>query len=119
MKRLFIIALMLITTYSFGEVISIVDNGVVRKIYVSSKNGARTVMKERGIIISFKEKSTDISSFASKYKLKLKKRLSAGYYIFVNNSDISDIDLIKKISNESRDLVKTIRPNWGLGMIPR
>jgi hypothetical protein len=118
MKKISILALLLIS-YSFGEVITIVDNGIERKIYINSKNDPRSVIREKGIIVSFKSNDIDISNFASKYKLKLKKRLSAGYYIFINNSKYTDIDLIKKISKESKDIVKTIRPNWGLGMIPR
>ena len=118
MKKLIVLALILIS-YSFGEVITIVDNGVERKIYINSQNDPRSAIKEKGIIISFKIKDLDISSFASEYKLKLKKRLSAGYYIFINESKYSDIDLISKISKEKRDIVKTIRPNWGLGMSPR
>jgi len=118
MKKISILALLLIS-YSFGEVITIVDNGIERKIYINSKNDPRSVIKEKGIIISFKTDSIDINSFSAKYELKIKKRLSSGYYIFINNSKFSDIDLIKKISKESKDIVKTVRPNWGLGMVPR
>ena len=119
MKKILILALMLIS-YSFSEVITIVDNGIERKIYIDSQNDPRSVINERGIIISFKNpEDTDIAGFSKEYDLKLKKRLSAGYYIFINESKYSDIDLISKISKEKKDIIKTIRPNWGLGMVPR
>ena len=118
MKKLLILTILLIS-YTFGEVITIVDNGIERKIYIASKNNPRSVIKDKGLIISFKKENVDISSFVSEYKLKLKKRLSAGYYIFINDSKYTDAELISKISKEKKDIVKTIRPNWGLGMIPR
>jgi hypothetical protein len=118
MKNIAILTFLLIS-YSYSEVITIIDNGIERKIYVASKNDPRSVIKEKGIIISFKSKDVNINDFVSEYKLRLKKRLSAGYYIFINNSKYSDVDLISKIYKEKSDIVKTIRPNWGLGMMPR
>jgi len=118
MKKILLLAL--IATFSFGKVVTIVDNGVERKISIPSSNiKARYISSEpTTIIVAFKG-SVDIDRFEKKYRVKLKKSLSAGYYIFINNSKYSDIELISIISKESKTIIKTVRPNWGFGMIAR
>ena len=116
MKRVSLLFLLVTSTILSG-VITIIDNGSVRKIYVNSSDNKK-VSKSKGIIISFKNRDFDIKSFSLEYKLELKKRLSTGYYIFINKSASSDVDIIKKILKEQKDSIKTIRPNWGFGMIP-
>jgi len=118
MKKLLVVVLL--SVISYAKIVTIVDNGVKRKIFLpDSKNfQARVVGKtsanQPGIIVAFKKGSTvDVKAFESKYNLKLKKKLVAGYYIFNNFSTLTDIKLVNKIANESKDIIKTIRPNWG------
>lgn len=122
MKKVILVALLL-ATYSYGKIITIIDNGVERKISLPTKSvgaQARIVQsKSNGIIIAFKKGvNVDIAAFASSYGLQLKKRLSIGYYIFQNQSAQSDLELIGTIAKERRDTIKTIRPNWGFNNKP-
>lgn len=48
--------------------------------------------------------------FELTYSLKFIKKLSIGYYIFSNNSNLSDIDLVGKIIEKERD-IETIKVN--------
>ena len=119
MKKI-LISLSVLATVTYAQIITIIDNGIERKIFLdTNKNSARSIIKNSSIIISFKKDNIDLDEFAKKYNLKLKKTLSAGYYIFINNSKYKDTELIKLISKENKNIIKTIRPNWGLGMIPR
>lgn len=124
MKKLALILLM--ATASYAEVVTIIDNGVERKINISTVNSgvkARMVSRKKeshNLIVAFKKGSkVNLSDFAQKYNLKLKKKLVIGYYIFLNESSMTDIELIEKISKENRAIVKTIRPNWGFNNKPR
>ena len=125
MKKLALILLM--ATMSYAEVATIIDNGVERKINlptVSSNLQARMVIGKRkeapGIVVAFKkDANVNIAQFAKKYNLKLKKKLIIGYYIFANKSSLPDVKLIYKISQESKNIIKTVRPNWGLNNKPR
>ena len=125
MKKLALILLM--ATASYAEVVTIIDNGVERKINLpttSSNVHARMVVGTRkeapGIVVAFKKDAkVDIAEFAKKYNLKLKKKLIIGYYIFANKSSMPDVKLIYKISQESKGIIKTVRPNWGLNNKPR
>lgn len=124
MKKLALIALM--ATASYAEVVTVIDNGVERKINIPTVNSnvqARMIGAKKetsGLIVAFKkDANVDVAEFAKKYNLQLKKKLIIGYYIFVNESTMSDIKLLSKISKESRDIIKTIRPNWGLNNRPR
>jgi len=127
-KKLLILTL-IASQFSFAKIITIIDNGVAREISIDSegekgKNSARGAMdcseeKLKEIILSFKKDSkVDINNFSKKYNLKLKKRLRTGYYIFINKSKESSLKLISKIIKEQKDSIKTIRPNWALGMHP-
>ncbi len=128
MKKLLILTL-IASQFSFAKIITIIDNGVAREISIHSKgekgkNSARGAMdcskeKHKEIILSFKKDSkVDINNFSKKYNLKLKKRLRTGYYIFINKSKESSLKLISKIIKEQKEAIKTIRPNWALGMHP-
>jgi len=118
MKNLLI--LVLLSAISYAKIVTIIDNGVERKIYLPDNKSILGRMvdskntNQPGIIIAFKKNiNVDIKEFESKYNLKLKKRLVAGYYIFNNFSTLADVKLINKITKESRNIIKTIRPNWG------
>lgn len=124
MKKLALI--LLLATASYAEVVTIIDNGVERKINLTTSNSnvnARMVgsrVEAPGIIVEFKKDSkVNVAQFAKKYNLKLKKKLIIGYYIFSNKSSLPDVKLISKISQESRDIIETVRPNWGLNNKPR
>jgi len=122
MKKLLILSI-LVTSFSFSQIITIIDKGVERKISVPDINVKARYISDtsdnRGIIVLFKSSSVDIKKFSNEYNLKLKKRLSIGYYIFKNESNLNDIELISKITKEEKNIIKTIRPNWALGMMPR
>ena len=121
MKKLALI--LLLATASYAEVVTIIDNGVERKIEIAESNSsakARMVQESTGVVVAFKKGAkVNLSEFAKKYNLKLKKKLVIGYYIFLNESSMTDIELIEKISKENRDIIKTVRPNWGLNNKPR
>jgi len=114
------LTLALLITLGTSKIITIIDNGVERKINIEVNTSivkTRSVnSKSKGIIIAFKNSQVNVLEFSKKYKIKLKKRLKIGYYIFENNSLNSDIELISKILKENKKLIKTIRPNWGFGM---
>jgi len=112
-----------LATLSFSQIITIIDNGVERKISLPETNSQED-MKSRmvgtrennspGIIIAFKKGvKINIKEFETKYNLSLKKKLVIGYYIFLNRSTLPDVKLISNIAKENRDIIKTIRPNWG------
>lgn len=123
MKKLASIAL-LIASVASAQIITIIDNGVERKISLpSAPHGvnARAIQTEqKSIMVAFKKRAAvDIAAFSSQYNLELTKKLSIGYYIFKNNSALSDIELISLIQKENRARLKTIRPNWGFNNLPR
>ena len=119
-----ILLALFIATLSYGKVITIIDNGVEREIFVLD-NIQKKTLKARmtgvnntstsGITIAFKKGTKiNIKEFEKKYNLTLKKKLVIGYYIFQNRSSLTDIKLILKIAQENRKIIKTVRPNWGL-----
>jgi len=121
MKKLILITAL--ATLSYAEVITVIDNGVERKIEVNAsvKQKARMVNGQGSdIIVAFKKGvKVDIASFEKKYNIKLKKRLIAGYYTFSNDSNLTDLKLISKIVQGSKSIIKTVRPNWGFNNRPR
>ncbi len=121
MKKLIILAVL--AALANGEIVTVISNGVERKINIpgTKLNKARkAVHGGEGIIIAFKkEKSVNVPEFAKKYSLILKKKLIAGYYIFENNSTYSDLSLISQIIKDQNSTIKTIRPNWGFGNQPK
>ncbi|HGZ70015.1 MAG TPA: hypothetical protein ENL00_03260 [Nitratifractor sp.] len=115
---------LLIASVASAQIITIIDNGVERKISLpSAPNGvnARAIQTEqKSIMVAFKKgAAVDIAAFSSQYNLVLTKKLSIGYYIFKNKSSLSDITLISLIQKENRARLKTIRPNWGFNNMPR
>ncbi len=124
MRRAIILTI-LIASITQAKIITIIDNGIERKIAIATAPdgvSARMVEKrQKSIIIAFKKGvNVDIESFSQKYKIKLEKKLSSiNYYIFSNKSQLSDIELIAKISKENKHSIKSIRPNWGFNNRPR
>ena len=114
----------LLATFASAEIITVIDNGVKRKISIDTPtNGIKarminSVQKKKEIIVAFK-KGADINEFAKKYNLELKSKLAKKYYIFKNNSSLSDTELIAKILQKDIKTVSTIRPNWGFGFMAR
>ena len=121
MKKLLIIAVLV--ALSSAKVITVIDNGIERKVDINTtlKQKARMVNGQGSdIIVAFKKGAkVDIANFEKKYNLKLKKRLIAGYYIFSNNSKLTDLEVISDIINRSKSIIKTVRQNWGLNNKPR
>ena len=124
MKKLII--LILASLFLEAKLVTIIDNGVKRVIELPDKSNLNKAIalsvdkKNKEIILAFKKGAkADIKSFEKKYNLKLKKHMLSGYYIFINNSNLSDIELIYKISKENSNIIKTIRPNWGFNNKPR
>jgi len=121
MKQLLIVAL--ISAFSFGKIITIVDNGIKRKIAIpdntiSARATNSSLETKKELIISF-AKEVDIKNFSKTYKLELKKKIGSKYYIFQNNSTLDDVSLMQKIIEDNSTLIKTIRPNWGFGFQAR
>ncbi len=127
MKKILITAL--VATAAFSQNLTVIDNGVKRVISIPSAPKAPTfqvravegIKKDGpGFIVAFKKGvKVDIDNFAKKYNLKLKKKLIAGYYIFVNKSTLPDVKVMYNIMQENRDILKTVRPNWGFNNKPR
>jgi len=91
------------------------ENGTIRKINIS-KIKYRTFDKKEGLILSFKaQNSSSIENLENRYSIKLKHKLSVGYYIFDNNSDLNDIELVENII-ENEDNIRSIKPNWKLNV---
>ena len=123
MKRVIAIALLL-ASITEAKVITIIDNGVERKISIpTAPNGISARMvesRQKSIIVAFKKGvHIDLAAFSRKYSIKLQKKLSVGYYIFENKSNLSDLELITTIQKENKSRIKTIRPNWGFHNTPR
>ena len=123
MKKAIAIVL-LFASLSQAKVITIIDNGVERKIAIpTTPNGisARVIeSRQKSIIIAFKKGvHVDLTAFSRKYSIELQKKLSIGYYIFQNKSNLSDLELIATIQKENKNRIKTIRPNWGFHNTPR
>jgi hypothetical protein len=118
MRIIFLVALTLISLNLELEskLITVLDNGIERKINIGDDTAfeATDVNSNREILIKFKS-SVDVDDFAKRYGLVLKKKLSIGYYIFLNNSSTSSEELILEIIKRDRDLIKTVRPNYAFG----
>ena len=87
---------------------------------MSSQSATATVDKlnsKVGIVIDFKNLPLPIEEFEKLFNLKLKEKLQIGYYIFDNQSTLSDIELIDAIlKSDMRESLKTVRPNWEMGV---
>ena len=107
--------------------IKIKDNGVEQVILIELKDANNSIgidsdannklYSKDGVIIDFSNLSIDIEEFEKLFHLKLKEKLQIGYYIFENQSDLSDIILIETILNSNmKESIKTIRANWEMGV---
>lgn len=100
---------LLIIIDSFGDdylIKKIKDGGVVRSISIPKYRDIKRV----GIIVKFNSNKVDLDRFQSTYQVEFVERLSIGYYIFNNNSSLSDIDLVGEILENEKD-IETIKPN--------
>ena len=115
--------------------VKIKDGGVLRTMLVEKKRPkleARSISSNSkqkpakldklnskvGIIVSFKDKTTDIDTFASRYNIKLKTKMKIGYYIFENSTSYTDIVLIQNIlADDTNNKIDTIRPNWPMDVV--
>ncbi len=122
---------LLITILSFslfGSSITIIDNGIKRKLIVPKMllekqeginargTNSQIPFTKRGLLIKFKDSNIDLEAFAQKYGLKFKRKLSIGYIVFDNISQKSDVEIINEILANEKDNIKSIRPNWPLGV---
>jgi len=104
---------------------TILQDGVKRRVVVSNTNGLKIVSKSAkdsskdGVIVEFNDSSAvNIAAFEAKYGLKFKKKLVIGYYIFLNKSSKTDLEIVDDImKNESN--IKTLKPNWKLNVSPK
>ncbi|SFV51060.1 hypothetical protein MNB_SV-12-1127 [hydrothermal vent metagenome] len=72
---------------------------------------------KKGLIIAFKDKNVDIAPLEALFNISLKEKLQSGFYIFKNLSGLSDVALIEAIlKSDSQDMIKTLRPNWEMGV---
>ena len=110
--------------------VKVKDGGVERTILVEKKESVKEVNlvnsaseqksseldklnSKVGFIVKFKDNISDIDAFMAKFDIKLKEKLSIGYYIFENTSNDSDIVLMQNIlSDEIANKIDTIRVNW-------
>jgi len=100
---------------------TVLDKGVKRTILIPKERrfegkmspySAKQIDAQEGIVIQFAAPETiDIEAFEAKYRLKLISKMVIGYYIFKNQSKLSDITLIEKILKEETG-IKTLKPNW-------
>jgi hypothetical protein len=100
---------------------TVLDKGVKRTILIPKESrfegkmspySAKQIDAQEGIVIQFTDPETvDIEAFEEKYQLKLISKMVIGYYIFKNQSKLSDIALIEKILKEEAG-IKTLKPNW-------
>jgi len=89
------------------------QNGVIKEIRIPNSN-YRSNPNRYGLILKFSDESRlNIASFERKYAIKLKKKLTIGYYIFENNSALNDYDLIENIIENEPNL-HTIKHNTPL-----
>ena len=101
MRLLLTLLFLTLLTFANNKTITIIDNKVKR---VVSVDNSRT---NNGFIIDFK-KGIAIDKFALKYHLKLKKKMQIGLYIFNNNSNKSDLVLLKEILKNDKENIKSI-----------
>jgi len=104
-----IVLMFIMVVASFGDdylIKKIKDGGVVRSISIPKYRDIKRV----GIIVKFSSNKIDLDRFQSTYQVEFVERLSIGYYIFNNNSSLSDIDLVEEILENEKD-IETIKPN--------
>lgn len=101
-----------------GEGITVLENGKTKKLIILKDDKLNNISvnsansSKQGIIVSFKDSSkVDLESFENKYNLSLKTKLLIGYYIFYNNSEYSDTEVIEQIISQE-DNLDIVKPNW-------
>lgn len=106
------------------EHVTILENGVKRKISVLKTNNTKKTVStydakaNKGLIVSFKNiEETSIPEFEKKYGLKLRKKLIIGYYIFANVSAKTDMEIVQAIIQNEVN-IQTVKPNWKMKNVP-
>ncbi len=115
-----------VKVYNDSLYTTILQDGIKRKVKIPKVDGkiikstntqTGTDDTKFGVIVEFIDDSkVDISTFESKYGLKLKDKLVIGYYIFSNYSSVGDLELIQKILNNEKN-IRTLKPNWKMGVV--
>lgn len=118
-----VLTLMLSNSFAFAQTgsqqIIILDKGVKRTMNIQTEGTAKNkaystnqLTVKKGILVSFKNiTNVSIDDFEKKYGLKLKEKMIIGYYIFDNNSNYSDVEIIEKIIADEVN-IKSVKPNW-------
>ncbi len=88
------------------------QSGITQRLAIDNKLNSKD-----GLLIKFSDNSIEISLFEKLFNVTLKEKLRIGYYVFMNNSSLSDMALIQKIlaSSEGKN-IETIKPNWKMQM---
>jgi len=88
------------------------QSGITQRLAIDNKLNSKD-----GLLITFTDKSMEIEAFSKKFELEFKEKLKIGYYVFVNNSSLSDMRLMQRILASSEgEKVETIKPNWKMQM---
>ena len=88
------------------------QSGITQRFAIDNKLNSKD-----GLLIKFSDNSIEISLFEKQFNVTLKEKLRIGYYVFMNNSSLSDMALMQKIlaSSEGKN-IETIKPNWKMQM---
>ena len=88
------------------------QSGITQRFAIDNKLNSKD-----GLLIKFSDNSIEISLFEKQFSVTLKEKLRIGYYVFMNNSSLSDMALMQKIlaSSEGKN-IETIKPNWKMQM---
>ena len=88
------------------------QSGITQRLAIDNKLNSKD-----GLLIKFLDKSIKIEAFSKKFELEFKEKLKIGYYVFINNSSLSDMRLMQRILASSEgEKVETIKPNWKMQM---
>jgi hypothetical protein len=89
----------------------ILENGHKRVMNVPNQDDF--LDRHEGIIVRFSNDTSpeELTEFASSNGLHLKAKLVAGYYVFENKSNDSDIFTINNIMKRAKNITY-LRPNW-------
>lgn len=100
------------------EKIQIKERGKIRTLKIQMSNSKKLTSKD-GLILKFSTNAVAIEAFEKEFNLEFIKKLQIGYYIFENQSTLSDLKLIDKIlESDSASSIQTIRPNWKMEVKP-
>jgi len=112
--------------------VMILDKGVKRTLYIETSESNQSTGKNKsttysskanistdGIILRMKKNSLlNIADFEIQYGLKFKEKLSIGYYIFENVSGKSDVEVVRAILENEKN-IDSVKPNWPKKNMPR